>query len=257
MGANVSKTTTEIVNETITDQSSQIMNSTEMSTRSTLDANQKMDVDFRVGGSIKNCDLNFIQELTIVNKVYSKIDAEAQQMMIKEIEQKLKNEATDKIEQEIKNLPIGVVNKSEANKFVRNYDFHDLSTLVVNTLKNNVNNAIDANQDQQIRVNIAGDFDCSSGDAKGLIVSQNIDMENIIENTLKDKKITETVNDFSKEVENVAKTEVSQKIAGLDPFAFIGMIFGILIVIGAIVLGVIFLPRIMKSSSKFGRRRRR
>ena len=231
MGTNISKQTTEIINKTITDQSTEIMNSTEMSTRSELTADQKMDVDFRVGGTIRNCDLNFIQNLNIVNKVFSKIDSEMQQQMIKKIEEKLDNEAKSKVLQDISGISLGSTNISNTRTYVENYSFHDLSTLVVNTLANHVNNAIDANQDQQIRVNIAGDFDCSSGDAKGLIVSQNIDIENIIENTLKDKKVTEAINDFSKEVENVAETETSQTITGIDPLALAMLIIFIPIIL--------------------------
>jgi len=246
MGANVSSQTTEVINKTITDQSSEIMNSTEMSTRSELTADQKMNVDFRVGGTIKNCDLNFIQDLKIVNKIYSKIDSQMQQELVKKIEEKLDNEAKNEVMQDISGLNLGAANISETNNYIENYSFHDLSTLVVNTLANHVNNAIDANQDQVIRVNIAGDFDCSAGDAKGLIVAQNIDIENIIENTLKDKKVTKAINDFSKEVQNKATNKTTQTITGIDPFAIFGMIAGICLVIAIIIVAIIFGRRASK-----------
>lgn len=233
MGANISSQMTSVVNETITDQSTNIMNSTSVSTSNVLDNNQKMNVDLKVGGTVKNCSLNFLQDMKIVNKVYTKIDSQQQQDIQKKLQEDLDNKLKSTLEQSIKDIPVGSVNMSKTNTVIQNSSIHDLSNTFVNSLVNNVNNAIDNSQDQVIRINIGGDLDCSK--QGNLLVAQNIDIDNIIENTLKDSKVSQAVNDYVKKVENDLELSTIQKIVGFNPLQFITT-FAITGVIGLIVI---------------------
>lgn len=239
MGANVSSTVSSTINKTITDQSKKIFSSTDMYTTSNLSASQKQDLDLTFG-TIKNCGIDISQNINIKNKIYSKIDSNKQLDILNKIQEALDNTAKQELENKISGLPIGTANVSNAQTYIENYNFHDLSTVVTNVLSNNVNSAISASQDQKIKLNV-GNIDCASASLNNKIyIAQNIDIDNLIENTIKDEQVQKAVNDVAVDVTNSTETTVSNKIAGLDPFAWIGIAVAIIAVVVLVGLGLFF-----------------
>lgn len=234
MGSNVSIQSTDIINKTITDQSMKFMNETNVSTQSSLTAAQKMDVEVDVGGTVRNCDFNFAQAMEITSKVYSKLTAQNTADLARQVEEKVSTKAKDEVKQKLEGVNLGQFNTTINREKVNNYSFTDLSTTVANVITNKVNSAIDANQEQKIKVRIGGDFDCT--DNGGFLVAQNIDIEAIIDASVQDEKVTELVNDFSKTAETIFENKTSQTSEGID---FMAIFVAIAAIVGLIVLVII------------------
>lgn len=234
MGSNVSIQSTEIINKTITDQSMKFMNDTKVETQSTLSAAQKMEVEVDVGGTVRNCDFNFAQAMEITSKVYSKLTAQNTADLTRQIEEAVATTAKDEVKQKLEGVNLGQFNTSINREKVNNYSFHDLSTTVSNVITNKINSAIDANQDQKIKVHIGGDFDCT--DNGGFLVAQNVDISSLVEASLQDDKVTELVNDFGKTAETIFENKTTQTSEGVDIMA---IFVAIAAIVGLIVLVII------------------
>lgn len=242
MGANYSKQLSEIVNKTITDQSNEILNSSEFSTTSILNNNQKMNVDLHVNGNSK-CGYRFKQDTVIENTIFSTIDSEKQAELQKTIMEKLDNKLKNEVKQDISGLPIGTANVSSIKQKVENYSFHDLSNSIANYITNSVNSAVESSQDQNIKVFIDGDLLCQDD---LFMVTQNIDVKQIVDNVVKDKNVTNAINNFTKEVENDVTAFTSAKIAGLDPLAFIGLMLGLFIGLPIMIIIIVVIVRALR-----------
>lgn len=236
MGTNVSKQATTLINETITDQSTKIMNKSEMYTESDAKAVQDMDVMIDVGDSI-NCNWSFIQDMKVKNRVYSKIDEKKQADITRELTIKMKNEIQNKVDQELKDLNLFQTNISDIENYTRNYDYHDLSLRVSNALAVRVNSAINANQSQKLSLKF-GKIDCSKDDVEGVTVAQNIDIDNIVENVVSSKHVVNAVTEFAKDLDSLVVNETKQKATGINPMMFLLFLLIILIIIIMVILGI-------------------
>ena len=236
MGTNVSKQATTLINETITDQSTKIMNKSEMYTESDAKAGQDMDVMIDVGDSI-NCNWSFIQDMKVKNRVYSKIDEKKQADITRELTIKMKNEIQNKVDQELKDLNLFQTNISDIENYTRNYDYHDLSLRVSNALAVRVNSAINANQSQKLSLKF-GKIDCSKDDVEGVTVAQNIDIDNIVENVVSSKHVVNAVTEFAKDLDSLVVNETKQKATGINPMMFLLFLLIILIIIIMVILGI-------------------
>ena len=236
MGTNVSKQATTLINETITDQSTKIMNKSEMYTESDAKAVQDMDVMIDVGDSI-NCNWSFIQDMKVKNRVYSKIDEKKQADITRELTIKMKNEIQNKVDQELKDLNLFQTNISDIENYTRNYDYHDLSLRVSNALAVRVNSAINANQSQKLSLKF-GKIDCSKDDVEGVTVAQNIDIDNIVENVVSSKHVVNAVTEFAKDLDSLVVNETKQKATGINPMMFLLFLLIIPIIIIMVILGI-------------------
>lgn len=239
------------INQSLTD----IMNSTMVSTSNIIDSSQLQDITMTFDGPV-NCNFNFNQNIDVVNKIYSKIDAEKQQDIEKTLTEDITNDLDAITEQALSGIPFGA-NVQSTSQIVDNDTVSQLSTAITNSLTNNINNAVNNSQGQKLNITFRDEFNCDDVFA----VSQNIDVKNIIDSTLKDKNVTELTEDISKTIDNKLTSEVSQTLKGLDPFAMIAMIAIAIIVVvcGIIGLAVFLKMRAKKTvinNSKFGRRRR-
>lgn len=263
MGANLQKTTNNIVNEVITDQSSTFINETSVRRDQDINASQEMDFRLFVGGDMIGCSSNFRQDLVIKADIVDELDSTKTTQLANSVNIALKNDVATQVEQMISGLPIATANKSEIINDVSTYSFTDMSTTVANALSSNINNAVKASQKQKIEIDIRGNLDCRTGGE--IYVGQTLDISAIIESTLKEENVQKVVNDFSMKIDNAIASSTTQKIAGLDPFAFITMvviggIIGLCLIIG---LPVFFTMKAKKAAvsavsggSGFGLRRR-
>ena len=234
MGANSSKTINTIINKTITDQSMTIINSKKMKIEKDYKSVQEIrNSGMKAGRNIIGCTNENNQNIAVTDKTYSKIDDDTKKDIQRYVEEYLTNTAKSEIEQAISGLPLATANISNAEQYVENYSFHDLSTVFTNNLENLYNQRIEASQLIEGSGQEAGDdIDCTIGG--GNFNTQNISLELVLESTLKSKEVTNIVNDFTKTVDNILEAKTTQKIAGLDPFAFFGMIAGaIILLVGA------------------------
>ncbi len=236
MGTNVSKQATTLINETITDQSTKIMNKSDMYTESDAKAVQDMDVTLDVGESI-NCNWSFIQNMKVKNRVYSKIDEKKQMDIVRDLTLKMKSEIQNKVDQELKDLNLFQTNISDIENYTRNYDYHDLSLRVANSLAVRVNSAINANQSQKLSLKF-GKIDCSKDDVEGLTVAQNIDIENIVENVVSSEHVVNAVTEFAKDLDSLVVNETKQKATGINPMMFLLFLLIIPIIIIMVILGI-------------------
>lgn len=234
MGTNVSKQATTMINETITDQSTRIMNRTDMYTESDVRASQEMTVNITMGNSI-GCPTEINQNMVVKNRVYSKISEKKQQEITRELTTKLKNEIQNKVNQELKDLNLFQTNVSDIENYTRNFDYHDLSLRVSNALAVSVNSAIDASQKATINLNY-GDQDCTQGG--GIFLSQNIDIESIVENVVDSEQVSAAVTKFVKEVDSLVVNETTQKATGINPMMFLLFLLIIPIIIIMVILGI-------------------
>ena len=241
MGSNVSKTTTELANKVITDQSTSIMRSTQMYTDQNLTAEQIMDVNLVIKGSVRNCSLQFKQNMKVENRVYSSIDESEQLDLIKTVKKNLDSTLKSETKQKLKALNIGQVNYQRTSTMVDNYSFDDLSTAIVSTLSNEVNSAVRASQNMPIVIVVEGDFICDKNNNQQLF-TQNLDMTSIVENTVKSERVQNLVNDFVAEVKTVSESKSGQVAEGIDPFVII-MIIGIIIGVVLLIAGGIVLAK--------------
>ena len=230
MGANVSSQSTSLINKVKSDQSTKISNSSEYSTSSTLNSAQKMDVEINIKGT-STCGYQFRQDMKVVSKVYSKIDSKKQADLQNTILETIKNEATNIVDQKVSGISLGSANVSKIKQNVENYSFYDLSNEISSFITNAVNSEIDANQDQKIRINIDGDLLCDKDTQ--MIVSQNIDIDQILDNMVKDKNIVKSDNDFTKFVDNEIAAVSDQSVVGLS----FDMIILIVVIAIAIAIG--------------------
>ena len=250
-----SSTTNAALNDTISQSLTDIMNSTLVSTTNNINSSQLQDVTLTFDGPV-NCNFDFNQTINVVNKIYSNIDAVKEQEIKKTITEDITNNLDAITEQALSGIPFGA-NVQDTSQVVDNNTVNQLSTAITNSLTNNINNAVDNSQEQKLNITFRDEFNCDDFFA----VSQNIAVQNVIDTTLKDKNVTDLTEDMSKTIDNTLKSEVSQTLKGLDPFAMIAMIAiaVIVVVCGIIGLAVFLKMRSKKTvinNQKFGRRRR-
>jgi hypothetical protein len=242
MGANVSTSVNDVMNTAITDMSTNIMNSKSMYTSNSISGDQLMNVDLEVGGDIKNCSFDFQQKLKIVNKVYSVITDTQTLAMAKQMQDTLTQTVANATEQKLSGVNLGQANITDTMNRIKNYNYTDLSTTIADTLTSNVNNAVRGSQNMDIKIKIKGNFDCAAGDAGKQLFSQNIDIDNIVSNTLASDKVQALVTDYTRTVTNSATNTTKQTAAGLDPAGMImAAMFGLLLpfIIVIIVIALI------------------
>lgn len=242
------------INQSLTD----IMNSTLVSTTNNINSSQLQDVTLTFDGPV-NCNFDFNQTINVVNKIYSNIDAVKEQEIEKKLKKDIENDLDAITEQTLSGIPFGA-NVQDTSQIVDNDMVNQLTTAITNSLTNNINNAIDNSQEQKLNITFRDEFNCDDFFA----VSQNIDVQNVIDTTLKDKNVTSLTEDISETIDNKLKSEVSQTLKGLDPFAAIAaiamIVIGVIVVIGVIIAIAVFLKMRSKktviNNQKFGRRRR-
>ena len=244
------KALTNTINQSLTD----IMNSTTVSTRSNINSSQLQDVTITFDGPV-NCNFDFSQNINVVSKIYSKVDAVKEQQIEKKISEDISNDLQAILDQAISGIGIGG-NVQDTSQYITNDSVTQLSTIVANSLTNNINNAVDSDQQQKLNITFRDEFNCNDFFA----VSQNIDVSSVIDNTLKDKNVTTAIEDISKTVDNKIKSEISQEAKGFDLATILGIVAAVVIVVvGGVVGGIFFMK--MKSGktiiNKFGRRRRK
>jgi hypothetical protein len=228
-GVQSTSVATDIINRTITDQSTSFINTTNREENQNLNADQDLDFAIKIGGSMIGCDSNFKQQMKVTADVYSEISKNNSIDLQRKIEEALSNDAKSEIEQVLSGIPVGSAQLSDTKTSVENASFHDMSTTIANSLTANIKQAITAAQKQKIDIEIGGDYDCTSGG--GIDVGQNIDLSAIIDSTLKEENVAKVINDFSKKVDNVISSSSSQILEGIDPFAIIGAIIGLVVII--------------------------
>lgn len=247
--SNTNKALTNTINQSLTD----IMNSTMVSTRSNINSSQLQDVDLTFDGPV-NCNFDFSQNINVISKIYSKVDAVKEQQIKAKLSEDITNDLQSILEQAISGIGFGG-NIQDTEQYISNDSVTQISSIVSNSLKNNINNAVNSDQQQKLKITFRDQFNCDDFFA----VSQNIDVSSVIDNTLKDKNVTSVIQDISKKVGNKVSTEVTQDLKGLDFATMIALIvIGLIVVIGGVVGGIIFMK--MKSGktiiNKFGRRKK-
>ena len=245
MGANYSKNRSEVVNETVTEMITNIVNNTLSSTTSVISANQVQDINFT--GSSVNCDLNIRQDGTLKNKVYQSVNETKKTEIDRTIMNKIANDLTNKIDQKATGLSFFNLNMSEIEQNLKNLNYTNLSSSITNELAAQVNSNISFNQKQ--RINVVDMKLCETTGGK-VEFTQNLDIDSVLENTLKSENVTKEINDVTNEVENIIENATTQTILGLDPFAILGIIIAIIVFIGLIAFFFMFGIPYLKNKKK-------
>lgn len=235
MGANSSKQVSESINNVVNSTVNNFMNSSEMSTDTTLSASQMQDVKIKAK-NVTGCDLSFTQNMTIVSRVYSQLTSDKQLELVSQLDAAFKAEMQNQIEQKNSGINLGQVNVADIEQIINSNVINEVSNQVVNTLSNNINSAIVANQNQRIDLEL-DDITCPIGNpyVGGIHVAQNVDLESVIENTMKDSNIQTTINKVATDVETATSASTSQINDGILGCGIVAAI----LVVGAIVAGVV------------------
>lgn len=228
MGANISNEVNTSITQNLVDQSTKILNETAQYTTNTVTASQIIDASFN-NATIKNCDLDFKQDMKVVNKVYSKLDAAAQADLTNKLQNTIKNSLQATVEQKAKDLVFGLTNVSDINNFTSTYNYSDMSSKLSNSIISSFNSSIDASQSQKLNFDNAN-IDCS--DKGRIYVLQNVDLDNVIENAVDSVQNTEVANDYKAEVTNLVVAASKQTLEGINPMFF--LFFLLIIPIGII-----------------------
>lgn len=243
MGANTSKTVNEVVNESVTDMSTRIMDNKQMYTDVRLNASQTQDVTIKSNAA---CPITITQDMSLVNRVYSSIDQEMQNKLANDYIGKLKSTVENKVKQKNEQLNLGQFNTTIIDNYTRNYDFADMSIKMVNSLANAVNSQIIANQNQKVSLEIGGIENNEGTPNCRIAIGQNLDIDSAIENVLESEQIQDIKNKVTKDLEAETVNEVSQTNVGINPLMFLLFLLiipiGILVVLGLVVKGIIPSP---------------
>ncbi len=232
---NVNKTATTIINESITDQSTRILNERFVPIDNKVQAVQDLNVEVKID-QMYCCDANFEQEQKIMQETINELDLNDQEDITKELEKLLKADITNRAEQELKDIPLGV-NKNDVRNYVRNYDYHDLSLRVANKLVVDVNSQLESVQRGDYKITI-GTMDCCEG-GRGISVGQTMDVSSIVKNVVTSKHVTAAVNDISLTVDAIVSNESDQSAKGFNPAFWLFMIMLIPVLIMALAVAAI------------------
>lgn len=228
---NINSTVNTIINESITDQSTKILNERFVPIKNSVRAFQDLDVEINVESS-DCCDFTSDQTINIEQETINELDMNDQEDITKELEKRMKTDITNRSEQEIKDLPMGV-NSNDVRNYVRNYDFHDLSLRVANKLVVDVNSKIESIQKGKYVLNI-GYMNCCEG-GKGIQIAQTMDVAAIVQNVVESKHVVAAVNDVTLAMENIITNENVQSNKGFNPVFWLFMFM----LLPAIALGII------------------
>ena len=227
MGANLSTQLNENINKTIVDQSTKVLTSTAGYSTSNLNVSQIQEIDMS-GATIKNCDLNFKQDMKIYNRVYSSLSDTSSQDIQNKMNNTLKSVLKATTEQTIKDLVLFNANLSSVTNRSNNYNYSDMSTKISKELVATFNSAVVGSQNQKLTMK-GVTIDCS--DKGAVFVLQTVDISNIAQNVVKSESVTDAVNDYIQNITSDLTAKTEMKILGLDIFAFIGMIVTIVVII--------------------------
>lgn len=230
MGANISNQLNSSINEAIVDQSTKVLGSVAQYSTSVLEASQNQEFNFD-GATFKNCDLTFIQNMTITSKVYSTLDATAQADLTSLIDKTLKNDLTAKVDQTMKDLALAESNVSKIKNYMNNYNYTDMSKQISQTLISNFNSSVVASQNQKFSFK-GVTIDCS--ETGNVLFSQNINIDNTVTNSVKSLQNNKTLSDYKEDISNIALADTKQFIDGINP-ADILIAFAVIIVVCALI----------------------
>jgi hypothetical protein len=246
MGANVSTDYVETINDFVTDQSTKIVNSKSLTTSNAVSSNQVQNVNIISDDVIDGCLISLSQDAKVINQVYSSIDNTEALDMIATLKQAFEKTITKSVEQGNEGINLGQANIDNTTSKTLNKNYADLSTEIMDTIVSNLNNAVNANQNQQINVTLRKGMKCNSSGIQGIVAGQNVDISNIITSSLKSDKVQKLVTDASNTIKEITGITKKQTNKGVDPAAIMGAMVGaavaafiVPIVIGFIVTGLI------------------
>lgn len=233
MGANVSKVDNDMLNRTVTRTAINVLNENNMVTNNRITNTQDMEFNIHVGGSMTKCEHNYQQNMIIENKVYSKMDAKATNDLETELKNTFKETIKNDVELKNKGINIGQVNISEVDNKTVNETITDLSKNIATKLSSEVNNAIDNSQKMKNTLWIGGDLDCS--ETGGILATQNINLQNVVENTMKSDTVTKVLDRITVETSSSKDTTVKATNEGISLLGLLLAIFLPIIILGIIV----------------------
>lgn len=238
-GVNSSAQINKAINESIFDMSSDILNETLSATTSTITGSQIQNIQIK--GSSVNCDLKIAQDATVVNKVYHKMDDEKRREFETTLDNELKTNFMNKLEQKNDGINFLQGNMSYVRNEIENYNFTDMSQKISNIIQNEVNSEIQFNQEQGIFI-IDSNL-CESNGGK-VEFTQNLNIDSIVENVLESEDVIEDVKTIENLITNDVTNETIQTNAGL-----FGGIFGAIFLV-AIIIGIAYAVKQAKDKKK-------
>jgi hypothetical protein len=237
MGANVSSTRLDQLNESITNSCTKILGNIINENTNKVDVIQNIRIDNE--GTI-NCkgDFSIVQKSNANANVLATLDVKQIQDISNQLSTSIANEVQKSIEQANKDLNLGQANVSKDSTTLTNIITKNINTDVETTIKNSVDTS--ATTDQVITFINKGTLNGSScnfiQDGGASIVSSNI------VTSLMD---TLTKNETADDILNKYKFQESQTNAGINLTMIFGFIF-ILIIGGLVIFGGGTVSSVMK-----------
>jgi len=224
MGTNVSTQTYDLLQQTLTDITTNIIQQNLTYTTSNVSLSQI--ANNVVGWNKVEGDLIVGQDAVVENRVYQPVTIDRRNEIVNEIMNQVKNILSSQVEQSNEGLNLGQTNVNTLLTNIQNTNYTNYATTVATTTESVVNSAINVYQQSQRPVigNTVG------GDLK---VVQSIDVKNVVENIVDSKEVVEAtnqvVNQLLSDIETT--TDMSNKF---DIGAILAAIFIPLIVFAVI-----------------------
>jgi hypothetical protein len=230
MGANVSYSAQSVIQQTMRDVYTSLINSALTYTTNTIHGRQIQETDF--SGAVINCPVRLEQVAEVKNRVYQPMTVERKNEFLNDFKNELESAFKQKVKQENKQLNLLQTNADILESRVANLDYTKIATTIANTTQSVVNNQIDISQEQRkYFVNAR-----CEGDRASIEVVQNLKVDNVVENVMDSAETNQIVNDIATEL--TADLDVTKEQSNIGMFA--GIIAAIIIIIiVAAVLGVV------------------
>lgn len=243
MGANASKEDIDVFKKNVTDASTSIMNKTLSYSNNRALASSAQTFS---GENLHiNCPtIQFINNTSVVSKVFNEMSDTQESTLQKDLQNRMEGIIQSTLEQTNSKFNLFQVNKGSKEETIRSDVYNDLSTTIARTTKQNFNNDISAISTQDISLRDAW-LTCipsESGGDQGFMVKQDVNLENVMENTMNSTKVDDAILkaidklDFTVENANVQKNEGTTPLQTLLSMAvMIPVIIGVFLIIGLLV----------------------
>jgi len=238
-GTNISKQVTELFQETLVDISTSVINSNITYTTNVVDANQIQNMP--VTGNIVGGTLTIGQDVNVENRVYQPVSVERKNQIYNDIMSQVMTVLQSTLEQANEKLNLLQQNVAIYEDNIRSTNYVNFATTVANTTQSVVNNTIRVNQELNRPVTyneIEGDLD----------IVQNINIENVIENIVNSKEVTDARNEVVAQLDTGITRDTTMQNIGVS----LGIFFAILIMIVILPLVIWGIYRAIKSKSGGG-----
>lgn len=239
MGTNVSsqlvESTTKIVNEAMTN----IANDSSNITKSSAMGYQTATVNAQ-GAQLVRCPITITQDANVTSQAFADSRTNYQTDLTNTLATKLQEQIDQKLSQVNKELNIGQTNVADITTRSKAYIENNLATIIKSSISNVVD--VSAGSTQTATINLQGVrcVDSPQGirqEALIAVMAQNIS-QSAVTNIIK--------NSVSTDIQKKIEQSVAQTNSGINPFALVGIILLVLVLIGS---AVFFVPKMLKKKS--------